>query len=398
MTLVIPVRSPPAGLVGFVPALGLTASGLFADGHSLTVNVPAGGLGTRANALPLYYFPMGEDGSNNFSTHPTLSRTALTLSPQPGANTVIQTSVAPPNAQGAVQWIPTPSTGSNSGYIAFGTGIGTTAPYATMPGGPGAWTYCFWKSYHGMASLPNNDKMWRMWPSVGVGAYPDVYLTHADTVNGNDAVLAVENNDNATNLPTANPGGGHYTRIASALNTWATYEVWFKENTFGNSDGVFNAADRSVSAWPQPGSALYGNAAGATTYGPCNSNNAKAGYSNNGAGPITMLFLDEYTNTGGGVPNGTTDFQCYGLMYFDDSPLQIIVSPESNYSTQWLGQTPPGPAYVLYGREIQIQTARNDTSVTFYVRQGSLAKGTPYSVYAVTGYATAILLGTGIYQ
>lgn len=404
----LPVAAGSVGPVtGFTPnaGLGVTASGVsFANGQAITINLPAGGLVARVNPLPLFYYPMGEDGSNNLSTHPLLSRTQRVLIGSELSNTILQSGVAPPNALAAVKWIPVCAGANGGGAMAFGSSVASGAygaAYATFPGGAGAQIYSLWKTYQGFAAnnsanyggsaLPDNCKMWRLWPSIGVGHTPDCYLGHKGApppVSASVASLVVENNDNATNLPPANPGG-HFTRIADKVNQWRTYEVWHQENTFNVSDGIFNAADNALRAYPLT-----------TTYGQCNANNA-GGQSPDGKGPLRFLYLDEYTNnhvTGGPLPNGTTDYHVYGLQYYDDSWLQVIVTDEgATYSTDWAARTPTPPP-VDFKREIQIQTNRADNTVSLVLRQGSHSKGPSYNVLAVTGLGTAINLGTGIWQ
>lgn len=364
MPLAIPIRSAPPVLgagSGFIPNAGVTYAGTFANGQAMTVNLPAGGLGARANPLPLYYYPFGEDGTATLSTHPTLSRTQKTLIPI-NANTSIQSGVKPVNAAGACQYIPITAGGASHAPTAFNGNVFTT------PGGPGAWTYLWMKRYWAFSVAAGNCKLWRLWNAAITHSV--MFLTQTPSTEwgcGVDANVLTSGIAHPTFFvggPLSWPG----------INQWNTDEWFWRENTPDTYDGIHQWARQAGMAYEMAGRF---NVIGATSgFGP---------------GPLVTGYLDEFTPQNTTAPNGTTDIGYYGAFVADDSILQLIVTDEgATYQTAYI-YTNPTPR----NREIQIQTARTDTSINFVVRQGSHLSLTGKHLLAVTGYGTAIDLGVG---
>lgn len=345
---------------GFVPnsGFGVTYSGSFADGQSMTVNIPGGGLGARANPLPLYYWPMGEDGSTTFATHATLSRTAKTLTGSLGS-AVIQSSVTPPNALGACKYIPTTS---SPGHTAF-----SDSPMWSLTGGTGSHAYLFMKRNWAFSAAPGNVKLWRLWN--GATTHSVMFLTQTPSTEWG---CGIDGNVLTTGIahPTFFVAGS---LSWPGLNQWNTDEWFWQEPTQNTYDGIHQWARQAEMAYEMAGRF-----------------NCLGSDSLMGPGPLVNGYWEEYTPING-IPNGTTDLAYYGIMYVDDSWLQLIVTDEGpSYQTAYI-YTSPTP----YNREIQLQTARSDTSITFVVRKGSHASLTGKHLLAVTGYGTAIDLGVG---
>jgi hypothetical protein len=366
-----PPGSQPSG---FIPVASASSSGTFADQQAFTFYYPPGGLGAKPNALPLGFLPFGEWGGTSLATHPTLSRTQQTMVDPGNGNTFIQSSIVPPNAKGACQYIPTSISGNTS--TAFGN-----VPQFSVPGGAGYQMYVFQKHYWNFSSVPLNDKFLRGWPPGGPGNKPDVYF--ALNKGAGDYIITVEDNDNATNLPTSGPGG-HFVPWTQTTKVWDFREMWWQENSYGNSDGIMNMARNSQLAFPLN-----------TTYGPCNSNNGTTSGNPTGQGPITQWYFDQYSADP--PPNFSTDMGIYGCTVWDDSWNQLIVTNEGPVLNTTRVSDPPLSSRD-FEREIQIQTFRSDTQINAVLRQGSFNKGTQYWVHAITGYLSSILLGTGVWQ
>lgn len=358
--------APPAGGgggSGFTPNAGVAYSGAFADGQTMTVNLPAGGLGARANPLPRYYYPFGEDGSTNLSTHPTLSRLSKTLTSPVGNNTFIQSAIKPVNAQGACQYIPVTAGGGSHAPSAFAQNVYDT------PGGAGNWTYLFMKRYWAFSGAPGNVKVWRLWNSTI--AWSVMFLGNSannewgmgsDTANGIASGIVHPNFFNAGNF------------AWPAINQWNTDEWLWQENTFNTSDGIHQWARQAQMAYEMAGRFNV------------------VGGGSNGTTSLVTGYLDEFTLQNNSIPNGTTDIGYYGALVCDDSILQLIATDEgATYKTGYCYSE----GLAQKNREIQIQTARSDTSITFVVRRGSHASLTGKHLLAVTGYGTAIDLGVG---
>jgi hypothetical protein len=355
----------------FVPNAGITvtAGDPSLNGSAVSFST-TGSWGARANPAPLLLQMMNEDGSNTWVTSP-LSRTSATWTGTTGATTLLQTTLKPRNAQGATTWIPTPANGSNTGFIAFQTpGSG----YCQFPGGAGTFVVTFTKVYYDMATQPDNAKMWRIWATGLV--LPDLYYTHG-LGDGGSVLMPVENNDNATNQG----GSGHFIPLEQTTQRWDTWIGIFSENTANVSNGIFNLIRNGCWAFPQN-----------TTYGPVWTGNGTGG-------SLTTFFLDEFTknspgtNYGNNVPNGSTDRVAYGIMFFDDSILQLIYTNEgatiqtSNYAAA------AGGGVEKYLQEFQIQTARGNTTLSSVVRTGEFDSLHGVHIHAWTGYGTAVDLG-----
>jgi len=351
---------------GFAPNsnLSITASGNFANGQTMTVNLPGGGLGARSQAKPLYYFPMGEDGTTHTHTDNTISRTNATLTPF-NANTFIQNTVTPVNALGACT--ATPQAGIGNPAQAFQS---PGQPWFTLAPNPDNGlnqAYVWSKRAQFFAAQPDNVKFPRWWPA-SIGSLPDAFIGYVGTPSFEFVIKSAS----------GDAGNIHQTGIAdtfwpcpSTLNTWFTDEQWWQEGTTDNIDGIINAARNSGMAVPWAGRWEMG-----TTANP---------------GPMHNLVLDEYSSGATGSPNGTTDRLYYGAMFVDDSPLQLVITDEGGtfQTALWSG------AAASHNREIQLQISRSDTSVTFRVRQGSHGSLTGKHLLAYTGYGTAIDLGVG---
>jgi chitodextrinase len=362
--------------VGFTPnaALSVSASGTFADGQTVTINLPGGGFGALADARPLLYFPF----ETNLSTHPTLSRVSATMTPING-NTVIQTTVKPVNSAGAVSYIPI-ANGSFS--LAF-----STSPWGTMPGGAGSKLYSFMKRrwdffVAGTPTMPDNCKMWRYWPQAGVGQNPDVYFAWSGP--NNEFVGASEGNVNFTG---GTPSNGHFVPMTGGLQTWKTDEYWWKENTYpgtsGTADGIHQWARFTQMAYPMT-----------ARWYPCATNNPSAG-NPTGAGPITLIFGDQYTvNTAGQPPNGSTDKAFWNCMVMDTNGFNQLYATDEG-TTLLTAMVGVGGADHL--REWQPQVTRTDTQLTAVIRQGehvslvgkNLLFGDPYGAQFNLGVFTA---------
>ncbi len=342
----------------FIPATGVTWTGSFTDGSTMTVTYPTGGLGARANALPLYYFPMETD----LDTHPTLSRNSQTMTSASGAAANIQNSIMPVNAAGACQYTAgTSSTIGNVNHVAF-----SNEPYFTVTGGAGSQIYCFIKRYWAFANAPDNLKPWRIWKS-GFNN-PNAWFGYiADSVNEYAYGGLNQITSGIANL---------FIALGSGINAWQTDEHYWQENTFNTTNGIFN--------WVRNGKMTLELAGRWQVAGTAD-----------GAGPMTWVFGDEASPQSGtgytGTPNGTTDMGYYGIMYCDDSFLQLLTTDEgSSYGTLQYNHGAP-----VAHREVQIQTSRTDTTITFVVRQGSLASLSGKNLLALTGYGTSINLGVG---
>jgi len=351
---------------GFTAAAGVTTSGTFADSQAFTFHVAAGGLGARANPLWLVYYPF----ESSFSTHPTLSRTRNTMVPAT-TNTVISALNPPTNAPGSVAYIPVPGGGFKSSAFS-NNGASAQMLCDLHSTGPGFKMYSFQKRRYDFANNPNNDKMFRVWPNPDANGYPNGYFSRVQTTG--------EHNGNVEFAGSHTGLGAHSNFVPDMpgplLHTWHTDEFYGQEGTPNRTDGIWNWARQGVMAYALAGRWLM-NATGRTP--PQNANMFRG------------TFLDQVTNT---PPNGTTDTGRTGITVVDDSWLQLILTDETGGVYHW-GQTNTAEAFVS-NREAQPQTLRTDTDVTIAIRKGSFSSLSGISAYAITGYGTAIYLGTGI--
>lgn len=352
--------SPPAS--GFNPAAGVSVvSGSFADGQSITLSVPAGGLIARATPLPLYYWDFTV--ANGLTTHPSLSRSARTLTDNGNGHTAVT----------AVQ--PYPGTGVSCAYLPTTTSGGTStcfgnSPHFTIPGGAGYQMYVQVDHYWDFPTAPANDKFLRGYSSIGgVGNTPDIYMAYGA---GGNYILATENNDNPVNRPL----GSHFLGLPITTQAWNTREHWHQENTLNVSDGIENFALNGVFGYvPQ------------TRYGVCFANNSSAA-NPTGAGPMTQYYFDQYSSGPG--PDFASQFGYFGVIYIDDSYLTAIISDEgSTYQTAVAATGVPAI------RAVQIQTARADNQVTLTIRKGRHASLSGKNLFLTTGYMQGINLGAG---
>lgn len=326
---------------GFTPASGVTISGTFTDGQSVTVTRAAGGLGARANAKPRYWYPL----EINFATDDTISRTSDTLQSNGGAAPVIQSTVKPVNAIAAVEYTPK-NTGGDGSQTAF-----NRSPFWDITGD----VFMFIKRR--LAFDPDNDKIWRIWGD-SIGSFPSIYY-------GVNAAIGTIGASDCPDTVTS----GVASQFASApfsANTWYTDEHYFRNSAINTADGILNWARNGNFAWEYTGRWRTH----ATAYPTL----------------AHQLFLDEFTNT---PPNGSTDKAYYGCILVDDSFLQLMVTPESSYGTLEYG----AGASTQFAREIQLQTSRSDTAISFKIRQGSHTTLTGKHLLALTGYGTSIDLG-----
>jgi len=350
---------------GFTSAPGVTTSGTFADGQSFSFHRAAGGLGARAQPLWLAYYPFEKD----LSTHPTLSRTHNTMVPAT-TNTVISTLNPPKNAPGSVAYIPVPAGGHKASAFS-NNGASAQMLCDLHSTGPGFKMYSFQKRRWDFANVPNNDKLFRVWPNPDSVGYPDAYFAYLQSTGEFNGNVGLTNTHAAlgvhSNFAPSMPG--------PVLHTWHTDEFYGQEGTPNHTDGIWNFIRQGVMAYPLAGRWLMS----ATGRNPPQNTNLFRG-----------AFLDEVTNS---PPNGTTDTARTGVTVIDDSWLQLILTDETGGVYHW-GQTSTPQAFVS-NREAQPQTLRTDTQVSITIRKGSFSSLSGISAYALTGYGSAIYLGVG---
>lgn len=343
----------PSGGSGFAPDSGITVSGTFADGQTVTINKSAGGFGTKPNGtLPRYYFPLETD----FYTHSTLSRNPHTIySPDPLSS--IQTSIKPPNAVGAAK------------TVAADSGVELPPPIIwqdplTMSGTGDNAVYIFCKRYFDHIwdwQNPNltppanyfvNVKLNRIWADASGGSSGDFFW-------GGDASTQFEPVDTSYYFPqpdAVNSGIG--------VNTWLTHEAFYSEPDVGLATGVRNFAQNGLMC--QDTSSLY-----------VNRNSTYSHYK-------TLLYFSEYSNLGSTNIPGTPDpvgNDYHHCIYVDDSFYRVMVSNEAVYST------------TSASREICIPTAWADTSVSCVIRQGEFASLSGLYLWLYTGPYSPTRLG-----
>jgi len=360
---------------GFNPVPGVTFTGNFADGQTMTINLLGGGLGARINPLPLVYYPFETD----FSTHPTLSRTANTMIGST-PNTKIQSTIMPANAAGSVAYIPV--SGVNPKSSAFSANGSTGQPLCDLNStGAGFTMYSFQKRYYGFASNPNNDKMFRIWEIPSSGGYPNCYFGFL-SVSGHIGNVENDQGTDRANLGGGGVVGGNSNNCGPMpgpeINTWHTDEFYGREATVDTIDGIWNWARQGSFAYALAGRWTMNSTTVLGVSGQSQNNNCFRG-----------CFLDEVTNS---PPDGISDTGYTGITVVDDSWLQLIITDEAG-TYSW-GQSGT-PQAVVASREWQPQLSRSDTSIKFKVRQGSHTSLVGKSLIAITGYGTSVNLGVG---
>lgn len=346
----------------FLPAPGVTWSGSLAEGKDITFTLAGGGLGARSQPKPLYYFPMGEDGTLTFHTDDTISRTSTSLTPI-NSNCIVQNVDVPANSLGACQYTPLAGTGNPA--TAF-----SDHPYFTFAANPDnglPQAYVWVKRKQKFAANPFNVKPIRFWKTTSQ-QFPTAFTGYGVS-QGEFNIKVDDGNGNVTNTGIADL----FWPAPITLNQWDIDEVWWQESDVNTINGVFNS--RRNSGWA---SELTGRWQMSTSPG--------------GSGPMFQIYLDEYSAGGSSPsPNGTTDHSYYGPLLMDDSWLQVIASDEGGtYQTvMW------AHGAVSHSPEIQLQKFRSDTSVTVRCRQGAFPSFSGISFFALTGLGTAIYLGQG---
>lgn len=355
---------PGIPVVGFTPASGVSAAGTFTDGQTVFLQFNSTAFTSKADARPLYMLPF----QTNLTTDPTFSRTAQTMVDPGNGNTQIQSAITPTNAAGACQFIPTTTSGGTS--TAF-----LNSPHFAVTGGAGYRIYANIEYYNGMSAMPQNDKMWRLWPASGVGGTntPDVY--HAFSGGNNEYITDNENVINATGLN----ANGHFMPLPKNVGVWEIREHFWKENTYGLIDGVNNMAINSQLGIP-PGA----------LWGPCNINNAGA-LNPAGAGPMNKLYLDQFSVAN--PPNFTTDKGIYGCIWIDDDDCQLLATDEG--STLQLALANFGATNFKRVPQVQLVRTVNGSTVNLQVvvRRGSHAALGGKNLLLKSSHFAAINLG-----
>lgn len=282
----------------------------------------------------------------NASTDDAFSRTSDTLTSPSQVNRIFQSGVAPAGAAGAMQWTPQNTGGGAAGQCGF-----NREPFWTINGD----VFMFVKRRVGFD--PDNDKIWRGWSVIG--NFPDCYY-------GVNAATGCLGSSDAPSTQTTGISS-IFTATPFNPNTWYHDEHYFRNGTLNNNDGIMQWCRQGNCAW-EIGGRWRTQASGA-------------------AGTINKFFLDEYTNS---PPNGSSNLSYYGCIYVDDSFLQLYVTDEgSTYgTTRWTN------GLATHIREIQLQTSRSDTSITFRIRKGSHASLSGKNLIVTTGLGTSINLGT----
>jgi len=340
---------------GFVPSAGITVSGTFADGQTVTISKAAGGFGIKpGGALPLYYFPL----DTNFATSTLCRNPGVTLSPD--ASSVIQTTIKPVNALGAAQTSAQDSAVRSPAAIIWLNPMKTSGVTGQM--------YCFRKTYF--------DHIW----DWGNGATGDAYFVNVkllrgwtsgtvgpDMIFGGDASTYVES-IGTSSFYDKQPDAA---RVGQGINVWHTHEYLYTEGTLNTADGLRQFI----------------------VDGMCCYSNINTRFTNNNStynSRKTDWFLSEYSNLsdpnltkvpGNPDPIGKDYNHC---IYFDDSMFRVMISNETTYST------------VSAIREICIPTAWSDTSVTVVLRKGAFTSLSGKTLWLYTGPYSPILLGTFI--
>lgn len=340
------VFSTGSGASGFTPDAGITASGTFTDGQSVTLTKSAGGFGTKpGGAKAKYWLPLESD----FSTDTTYCRTAVTFTPY--STNSISTTNKPANAAGASwQTVSVAESGT-------GTFVTNDPPFTFATQSPSQ-LYLYYESYE-VANFANagTDKILRVYPTAGSGAgQPDGYLT-ADSrnggIDGTHAVFFEQSGDEDF----LNDG---WCNMLTNSGNWIACEFLYKDSTPSTQDGVASFIRNAV----------YG-------YSP-----SRLWTTRTVSTAIGSLYFNEYEH----LDSNFAGINGYHAMLVDDSWCRVFVSTESTYAQ---GTNTAVQNY----RAICLPTAWSDTSITLTLRKGQSSSLSGQYLWSVTNSGTAIRLG-----
>ena len=335
--------------LGFTPDSGITTSGTFSDGQSVTINKVAGGFGTKPNAAkPVFYAKL----DSSLAPDPSFSRTTST--PTADASTIIQNTIKPVNASGAgrvdarAENVTSPVFYQQ--YIDIGITALTGKCYAFMKN----YKDHPWNYYQGGNPDYVSDKSFRIWENAGANNTSDVWW-------GADTGMYVDNIDTGGNVFYGSGGQGG-TGIPATQSAWMTREHFWDSGTADVTDGVRNYCQDGILGYST--SAVWKNR---TSSDP---------------GLVKQVFLDEYTSTASYPTGVLIGYDYFHDLYVDDSFYRIMVSTESSLS--WTGSAV---------REICLPTSWSDTSVTVTLRQGAFTSLSGKYLWVYTGPFTATRVG-----
>jgi hypothetical protein len=432
--------SPPSGI--FVPDPGITISGTFEDGQTVTLNMASGGFGTKPNgALPLYLFTLEYD----MKPDPVYSR--IQTAPPPDPQNIMQSVIVPPNAKGSCRTRAclgsSPGRGGLASPIIFTNGSGGGE---LVIGSPAASSdmYCFLKRYadHQIffftasftasisgtvmtvtASTGGDIKvgMGLISSSIAVGTYitADTGGNHGvgtysvlpsqtaassvitvQSINCKNlrlwksytGVIAASTSDywsienaNCSNNPFLGPGG-----TGSVSAQWygsqhvpalfpAAQNVWYTDEHIWRESSI-DLLDGRMDWYRNGIRGVDIKFASQFVANVCTRNSAyNAQYNTELIGG--SLFFDEYSNEDPDPFGLGGAFDYKHFIYCDDSQKRIMVSDEAAISMT--GAT----------REVCICTSWSDTSVTCIIRRGALPMLSGHYLWAWTDLDTQIRLG-----
>ncbi len=337
-----PGGTTPGGGSGINFDAGLSGSGTFSDGQSVTITKSGGGFGTKSGGgKPKRWYPF--ESSLQCDTNFSRDTGNMTI-----------------NARCSLSTTSPPVNGTHSAKVTMSEG--NMCPFDDSP----IWTfestnklYVYVERKHDHnddngSGGALNDKTIRVWPLAGsVAGLPDGYLSIGDNLalaffeQTSDEVFLNGTSWQAMAFNSGGPG------------PWLTCEHLFREESaVGANDGVWTHLRNGVSAYTY--SRLWDTRSGSTTQ--------------------QSVYLDEVSN---GAPTGQIYFHS---LYVDDSWARVFISSESSYNTSTSTAT-------QFIRSICLPTSWSNTSITVTLRKGQFTSLTGKYLWALTDSNTAIRIG-----
>lgn len=329
-------------LPGFTPVSGYA----LLDNGDGTYQITGTGFGTKANAKPLWWFPLETD----FNAHATLSRNTGNLSPDSTA--VIQTSVRPVNATAAARVRACTSARQIPPPMIFQSPFTFTSQHL----------YVFIKRRYadagrteGGTGVALESKGLRLWNGAA-GNPPDTYVGLGEEggssqTEGVDYPMVTINGSAAS----------HYHNIGYDTDTWITFEHIFQESSStSTNDGIWNTwyDGKFYHDYRTRWKTVRGTKVG---------------------------FFDEYSNSNG------DSFDYFHSIYIDDSPKRVWISDKSSFV---VANHVADSGAITDRREVWIPMTWADGSIRVSPRLGSFTSYSGKSLFVGTDLLTAVRIGT----